>query len=116
MGTRGPIPKRSTARRRRNRPDGLVTMVTVPGVVEVPALDVGEELHEYARDWYLSLAESAQSRYYEPSDWAAAQLVALMLSRTLADPEPSAQMVRVLNKGMVALGCSPAARRRYGVG
>lgn len=39
---------------------------------------------------------SPQARYFEPSDWAAAQLVALILSRMLADPEPSAQRVRTL--------------------
>ena len=116
MGARGPVPKRSSARRRRNRPDVPVKTVVVPGVVEVPALDVGEELHPWAVQWYESLPGSSQARYYEPSDWAAAQLVAVMLSRTLADPEPSAQMVRTLNRAMSSLGCSPAARRRYGVG
>ena len=51
MGTRGPIPKWSTARRRRNRPDSPVTTVVVPVIVEVPVLDVGEELHPLAVEW-----------------------------------------------------------------
>lgn len=39
--------------------------------------------HPVARDWYRSLAGSAQSGFYEPSDWATAKVAAIVLSQTL---------------------------------
>lgn len=81
-GTRGPVPKRSTERRRRNKETAVET-VTLEGLgpVAVPLAD--ESWHPIAIDWYRSLAESGQSKYYEPSDWQAARVVAEVLSRNL---------------------------------
>jgi hypothetical protein len=39
--------------------------------------------HPTAAAWYRSLADSAQSQFYEPSDWATAWVVAESLSRDL---------------------------------
>lgn len=39
--------------------------------------------HPVARDWYRSLADSAQSSFYEPSDWATAKVAAMVLSNSL---------------------------------
>ena len=116
LGRTGPVPKRSALRRRRNRPDIPLTTVVVAGPVPVPELDAGEEVHALAADWYASLADSAAVKWFEPCDWQAARYVAVALSRALADPEPSAQLLRTLDRAMGDLGCSPAARRRYGVG
>lgn len=81
MGTRGPAPKRSTQRRRRNAPEIPVTTgIASKGVVAPPADD---EWHPVARAWYDSLAESGQATFYEPSDWALAFLMAESISRDL---------------------------------
>lgn len=81
MGSRGPVPNRSDQRRRRNEPE--VPITTAPGAddAEQPAPD--EAWHLIARRIYDSLAESGQSHYYEPSDWAAAYLMCESISRDL---------------------------------
>ena len=72
--TRGTIPKRSDQRRRTNK-EGRPDILTISGdPVEAPALRPG--LHPLAAAWYESLAISGQSRYYEPSDWMMAQVLA----------------------------------------
>jgi hypothetical protein len=81
-GTRGPVPKRSTERRRRNKSSQVETVtLTGLGPVAVPPPD--DAWHPIALDWYRSLAESGQSQFYEPSDWQAARVVAEVLSRNL---------------------------------
>lgn len=80
MGTRGPVPKRSDQRRRRNATD---PMTTAAGAADVEAPTPSDEWHPVARLWFDSLAESGQSRFYEPSDWATAFLIAESLSLDL---------------------------------
>lgn len=73
-GPRGQVPKHSSQRRRRNA-DSIPQKVAVRGAaVTQPPLRDG--LHPLAVDWYTALAKSGQSRFYEPSDWAHAQVVA----------------------------------------
>ncbi|MEW1550943.1 hypothetical protein [Streptomyces tsukubensis] len=83
MGTRGPVPKRDDMRRRQNKPD--VEIATAPsghpdGSTAPPA---EESWHPIARRWYDSLANSGQSFFFEPSDWAQAAYVAEAMSRNL---------------------------------
>lgn len=74
--TRGPVPKRTSERRRRNKVPGE-TSVARQGAVVIPRLPPG--LHLQARKWYQSLAESGQSEFYEPSDWRDAVIAAIAL-------------------------------------
>lgn len=80
-GAGGPVPKRSSQRRRRNTPE--VPVDEAPGAAEVavPAPDQG--WHPMALAWFEALAASGQSAWYEPSDWATAVLVAESISRDL---------------------------------
>src|SRR5690348_10108444 len=103
MGTRGPIPERSEARRRRNKPDG-------PGLIQAPSgapeelpdlPDPDPDWHEIATDWYLSLRESGQAAFYQPSDWAVARYAADLMSRVLqSERGPNGQLVAALNSVM----------------
>lgn len=81
----GPVGKRDEERRRRNKSETETIKVNLDevlkGEVEIPAPD--EEWHRLARDWYLSLAESGQAIFYEPSDWMTAYLLAEVLDRWL---------------------------------
>lgn len=79
MGMNGPIPKRSDDRLRRNKVD--TTQVVVFGQVVVPPAH--EKWHPIACAWYESLATSGQAKFYEPSDWATAYMVAESISRDL---------------------------------
>jgi hypothetical protein len=60
----------------------------------------------------MSLRRSGQSRYFEPSDWQYAQVLAHMLSVQLGSPRPSAQMMKALFAAMEALGSTESSRRR----
>jgi len=108
----GPIPKRSDQRRRTNRPPAGQELRTtvVDGEVRVPP--ASRTWHPIARDWYRSLKLSGQSRYYEPSDWAQARLVAEAMTRMLAEPEFKASSLQAVMAGMTELLTSEGARRR----
>jgi hypothetical protein len=81
MAARGPVPKRSDARRRENKPLVEITTAPAASVVEMPAGD--EDWHPIARRWFDSLKTSGQNRFYEPSDWAVAYLIAESISMDL---------------------------------
>jgi len=81
MGARGPAPKRSSERRRRNKENQAEQVAPLIATVEIPPAD--ESWHPIARRLYDSLAMSGQSRFYEPSDWAAAAYAAEITSRNL---------------------------------
>ncbi|MET9728423.1 hypothetical protein [Streptomyces zaomyceticus] len=114
MGTRGPIPERSEARRRRNKNDdvGLVKAPSAPP--DLPDLPEPDPLwHPIATDWYLSLRESGQAAFYQPSDWAMARYAAELMSRGLTgDRPPNGQYVSALNSVMSSLLTTEGDRRR----
>jgi hypothetical protein len=60
----------------------------------------------------VSLAESGQSQFYEPSDWAVARYVAEVMSRNLADGNMSAVMFAAVMSAMTELLTTEGARRR----
>ena len=81
MGTRGPVPKREDQRRRTNKPATPVSKADGAIKVVVPA--ACEDWHPVAAQWYASLTESGQQKFYEPSDWSTAYLIAESISRDL---------------------------------
>jgi len=103
MGTRGPVPKHSAERRRRNKPadaDATVARIPAKRKVTVPAAD--KDWHPIAKRWYTSLRQSGQSEFYEPSDWATAVLIAESMSRDLSD-----QVVGITDDGKVVKDTIP---------
>lgn len=69
--------------------------------------------HEIATDWYLSLRESGQAAFYQPSDWAVARYAAELMSRGLSsDRPPNGQYVAALNSVMTSLLTTEGDRRR----
>ena len=81
--SRGPIPKRTEVRRRVNAPDDGIEVSKALGADDVVSPEPDLDWHPIAYDWYLSLEESGQQRYYEPSDWMTAYILAEQLSRLL---------------------------------
>lgn len=77
----GPVPKRSDQRRRRNKAEGGVS--SAPGALSVTVPEPEPDWHPLARDWFVSLGESGQSVFYEPSDWQIARIAATAMSREL---------------------------------
>lgn len=108
--SRGPVPKRSQERRRRNKDSTPTETVAVQGTVEPPA--ASKHWHPIAKSWFDSLKESGQSRFYEPSDWQLARYVAEGLSRSLKAKTFSAELMKTVLAGMTELLTSEGARRR----
>lgn len=104
----GPVPKRSTERRRRNADSRPETVVVEGPAVKVPSLRRG--IHPLARQFYRSLQNSAQSRYYEPSDWVVAQIVCEAIDAFALERRTSL-MTTILN-GATQLLATEADRRR----
>jgi hypothetical protein len=114
MGERGPIPKRSSERRRRNKDSQPETVdlagTGLEGPVKPPK--ASGHWHPIAKAWFKSLGESGQSLYYEPSDWQAARYVAEVMSRQLKAKRPGAQLFSSVWSAMTDLLTTEAARRR----
>jgi hypothetical protein len=85
MGTRGPAPKRESQRRRRNKPATEVEHAEAAPVEAAAAPPPDPDWHPVAVRWYESLGKSGQSRFYEPSDWATAYVIAESMSREFSE-------------------------------
>lgn len=126
MGTRGPAPKRDAERAGHRSAEYAADKVALNEAVEVPPAK--ESWHETALAWYASLAKSGQSRFYEPSDWAKAWLLADALSEYCTDVAigpayddngkpitgrfANAATLKVLLSEMASLGVTEQDRRR----
>lgn len=116
MGARGPIGKRSEERmghRSKNEKDS-VTKAPSGAPVGLPDLPDADPLwHPIAADWYLSLRESGQAAFYQPSDWAVARYAADLMSKVLmSERGPNGQLVAALNSVMSSLLTTEGDRRR----
>lgn len=107
----GPIPKRSDERIRRNIPDVPIEKLDIQGEVAIPDLGM-DDPHPMIVDFYESLKDSAQSRYYEPSDWQFARITCYFLDEQLKSFKPSGQMLATLSSMLTELLVSEGARRR----
>lgn len=113
MGARGPIGKRSEELMGHRSKEEKDAVTKAPGALEVPVPDPDELWHPIARRWYEALAASGQSRFYEPSDWAAAQYAAEAMSRNLnAGQRFSAQLFTAIWSAMNDLLTTEGDRRR----
>lgn len=116
MGARGPIGKRSEERmgHRSKEEKDSVTKAPSGAPVELPDLPDADPLwHPIAADWYLSLRESGQAAFYQPSDWAVARYAADLMSKVLmSERGPNGQLVAALNSVMSSLLTTEGDRRR----
>lgn len=122
MGSRGPVPKQAATRRRRNKDVAHASRspagqpAALPSTAAAPArskLQRPNHLwHPVAKDWFSTLWESGQARFYEPSDWAVARFVAEAMSRCLRAERTSAQMVATVLGGAADLMSTESSRRR----
>ena len=111
MGDRGPIPKRSDQRVRRNIENGPVEKVTAIGTVTIPDLGF-ENPHPIVTDLYRSLTQSAQRKYYEPSDWQYARLALHFVDQLLKSTKPNGQILATVNSMLSSLLVTEGERRR----
>ena len=111
-GTRGPVPRRSSERRRRNKEAEVETVAPLTEKVPQPAGD--PKWHPIALEWYESLSTSGQARFYEPSDWIFAKYVAEAMSRNIKarGSKFSSVLFASVCSGMSDLLTTEASRRR----
>lgn len=112
MGSRGPIPKRSDQRIRRNKQDVPLDVVQAIGVVPIPSELGFDEPHPLVTDLFLSMKESAQSKYFEPSDWAYAKFALHFADILLKSSRPSSQLLASVQTMLTDLLVSEGSRRR----
>jgi hypothetical protein len=105
------VPKRDSERIRRNKPDIDTTVIEMIGSVEPPALGI-ENPHPITEDFYYSLVESGQSKYYEPSDWQYARLCFHFVDQLLKSGKPSSMILQQVNSMLGDLLVAEGQRRR----
>jgi hypothetical protein len=110
MGQFGPVPKRDSERIRRNKIEPA-EVVAVIGSVEVPPLGLSDP-HPIVVDLYRSLAESAQSRFYEASDWQFARFAMHFADQLLKAQRASGPVLATVHSMLGELLVSEGARRR----
>lgn len=108
---RGPVPKRDDQRIRRNKPDIETDTVTAIGVVGIPDLGMTDP-HPMVVDFYEALRNSAQTKYYEPSDWQFARWTMNWMDHQLKTSKPSAMILQQINGCLTEMLVSEGARRR----
>lgn len=107
----GPVPKRSEERVR-THDNNVIDRVKAFGVVKKPELGLGDNVHPIITDFWEAVGESAQSRYYEASDWQYFRVSLHFLNKLLNTGKPSAQMLTVVNQMLTDLLVTEGARRR----
>lgn len=107
---RGPVPKRSTQRRRRNKESQPQKARAEVSTVKAPAED--KDWHKLAKAWYRSLKVSGQAQFYEPSDWQQARILAEILSRALGSEKLSANLMAAWFSAAGELLTTEGTRRR----
>lgn len=114
MGTRGPLPKPSEDRVRRNKTgtDGLEDQTYVlDDVVKIPAgVRFGEPVIQAMWD---ALKKSVNRQFFEPTDWAYAVLTLTLWDNVLKKGEvPGAMLLSALDSMNARLLMTEADRRR----
>ena len=106
-----PMPKRSDQRIRRNK---VVppTKVSALGVVPKPDGLGFEDPHPLTAEYWDSLHNSAQSRFFEESDWTHCKAVLHFLDLQLKSSRPGAQMLQTIFKELGDLLVTEGSRRR----
>lgn len=110
---RGPIPKRSTERRRRNI-DSRPSLVSLP-VGAVSVRDPDPNWHPVIQEFYASLQASPQAELYTSSDWGLIRLLCFRESLNLKGGRPSAMMTGIFLGQLPDLLVTEGARRRLRV-
>lgn len=110
-GKGGPVPKRSDERIRRNKPETPVEKIEIQGDVVAPGLGLVDP-HPMIVDFYASLRDSAQAKFYEPSDWQFARVTMHFLDQQVKSSRPSGQTLATLSSMLTELLVSEGSRRR----
>lgn len=118
MGERGPAPKRSGVRRRQT----TAQKTPKPKTAAAKAPKAGTKTYgdpltgrhsATARRFWEQLRRSQQAEFFEPSDWAAAELVVAAIDEFVRSP--TAAMLSAIRSSMASLLVTEGDRRRVGL-
>lgn len=110
MGTRGPVPKRDSERRRRNIPEQPTDHMAIGGTVRVPRASSG--WHTRARAFWRAAAKSGQSQFYEPTDWQMLAYVCDLMTTLFRPGRLTPQMEDAIRDACAGLGLTKEERLR----
>jgi len=113
MGARGPVPKRSSERMGHRTKAELAgtDVVKIPApIVDQPPADPA--WNTLAREWYEALAASGQAIFFEPSDWAAARYLAVVMTKNIEAQRFNQQLFGAVWAAMNDLMTTEGSRRR----
>lgn len=118
MGARGPVPKRSENRKRRNKPnaaEGRFPVTKAQGSVKVTVPNASKDWCAASKRIYKGLRDSGQARFFEPSDWALAYFLMDEITRYVEQGRQNGQVLASLLSGLSSLLVSEGDRRRVGL-
>jgi hypothetical protein len=108
----GPVPMRvAELNKHSHRVNDQVDTVKVDGEVPVPDLNI-PDAHDIVLEMWEAAKNSAQKRYYEPTDWQQLRLVLVFADKLLKSSRPSGQMLAVVHSMLGDLLTSEGSRRR----
>lgn len=113
VGSRGPVPKRSEDRVRRNG-GGVQKVEVASGRVGAPFYANPDWCPAVRRLWD-SMEESGQARFYERSDWAFAMLIFDQLNEYVLSERKNGQILSSLLSSLTSLLLTEGDRRRAGI-
>lgn len=111
MGVTGPVPKRSEELIRRNKPETPIDKIQAYGEVKPPTLRI-KQPRGIVRDLYEGFKNSAQAKYYEPSDWEMIRLTLQLLDNELKAKKANGQIIAVIMSTLGDLLATEGSRRR----
>lgn len=111
MARKGPVPERVANRLgHRTKAENDVTRIRVPTRATVPGPD--KTWHPIALRIYKAAKASAQSKLYEPSDWAVLYFVCDEISVHCRSKNRSAVKLSAINQMLAGLVLTEGERRR----
>jgi hypothetical protein len=113
-GPRGPVPKLTAERRRRNTPSGP-TLLTLPAADTSTPLPPNPDWHAAIICWYDGLREGPEAEFMTPAGWGFARYLAERESRNLQLARPSAQTSALFVASQADLLTTEGSRRRLRV-
>lgn len=111
-GPRGPVPKLSEERRRRNASEGPPLLKLATRTPSSTASEPSDAWHPVIIDWYNGLREGPEAEFLTPAGWAFVRYLAERESANLESTRPSAMVSALFVAAQADLLTTEGARRR----
>lgn len=113
-GPRGPVPKPTAQRRRRNAPTGPELLTVPTGSASTPP-EADPGWHEVIIGWFNGLRDGPEAEFMTPAGWAFARYLAERESANIQSARPSAMVSALFVSAQGDLMTTEGSRRRLRV-